>query len=275
MITNDLIARIRKLRRFTEVSSDRLEEVKPKGVFFLVEPEVIDTEVEHYLCTKIREEEIKFDYYVPKPLPEVTRLNLTPFTQLCIKQERYLYPDLNPEAFEKRQGTRTELKVDGDLAFEVQTASELDDVLFAIANIRETPWNSAGYSRLENRYALNRPETLANRDEKLSKRHEKLAQYGKQKCIEAYLGMAEAAALNGEESQTKTYLIIALKDATRAISTSPASTLVQLTSAINPYRKVVKIEGLLEKTLGRKPDLDYEPPKPKEASSEYTEYKPR
>jgi len=268
MINNDLIARIRKLRRFTEVSSDRLEEVKPKGVFFLVEPKVIDTEVEHYLCTKIREEEIKFDYYVPKPLSGTTHLNFTEFTQLCVKQKRYLYPDLNPEAFEKKQGTRTELKVDGDLAFEVQTASELDDVLFAIANIRETPWNSAGYSRLENRYALNRHGTLANRDEKL-------AQYGKQKCIEAYLGMAEAAALRGEERETTNWMVTTLEHATRAISTSPASTLVQLTSAINPYRKVVKIEGLLEKTLGRKPDLDYEPPKPKEASSEYTEYKPR
>ena len=246
VINNNLIVKIRELEQLTEVSSERFAELRPEGVFFLVEPIVTDKNVEPYLSVPIRKEEIKFDYYVLKPVSEV-RYGLDKLDSLSKRPRKIsgeLLPFTDPEAFEKNEGTRTELKIDGDIKFEVQSALELDDVLFTITNIRETPWNSAGYSRLENHY---------------NGRHERLAQYGKQKCIETYVGMAEAAALRGDESQTSTYLTIALEHATEAISSFPQSTMVQLTSGLNPYREVVRIEGLLEKVLGKKPNLNYDP----------------
>ena len=246
VINNDLISRIRRLEQFIEVSSDRFAELSPVGVFFSAEPEVTDKEVEPYLFATIRKEEIKFDYDVLKPVSKV-RSGLDGLDSPSWRSRRRnleFSSSRDPEAFEKKEVTRTELKIDGGIEFAVQSASELDDILFAIINIRETHWNSSGYARLENHY---------------DGRHAKLAQYGKQKCIEAYLKMAQEAAKRGDESQTTTYLTIALEHATTAISNSPQSTMVQLASGINPYKEVVRIEGLLEKTLGGKPNLNYDP----------------
>ena len=229
-------------KEITESDFDRKYD-SLRGVVYVIKPKISDREVEDYLSADIIREDVVTKYHILKP-----------YNESIIKKYRDIYvpgfnltlpsPELAPDLYEEKEKTDSKYTIKGVPRFKFDSKSELENVIFALVNMRETPWNEATYNSLETMMQDNR-----NLRVKDPERHSKLAQYVKEKYIRYYLDQAKKQ--EEDEDHITSDILNAIRAATKSISGNPNLTAIFLTTGINPYKEIKRIE----RKLGKKIDL--------------------